>query len=68
MIFRRRRNAAPQPSRQTRRGPEKGRQVTTTEQARSRYWLTAKGYRAIGVTPPPCVLETDRELGLEPRE
>jgi hypothetical protein len=52
---------------QTRRGPEKGRNVTTTEQHRTRLWLTAKAYRALGKMPPPEVLETDRELGLEPK-
>ncbi len=28
------------------------------------YWLTAKGYRAIGKRPPRAVMRTDRELGI----
>lgn len=48
---------------QERRGPEKGRKVT--EDQHVRYWLTAKGYRALEQTPPPEVLETDRDRGLE---
>ncbi len=32
--------------------------------AMSHYWLTAKGYKAIGKRPPRAVVKTDRELGL----
>lgn len=30
----------------------------------SSYWLTAKGYRAIGKRPPRAVTRTDKELGI----
>ncbi len=32
--------------------------------AKQDYWLTAKGYRAIGKRPPRAVVRTDKELGL----
>ncbi len=35
-----------------------------TSERLSHYWLTTKGYRAIGKKPPRAVTRTDRDLGI----